>query len=82
MIVFLRKNWAKIQLYIFFFFYLAVVLMICVTKVARGALEKALAEDGGLIDGPGLPIVSSEPTSDLVQPLVVKIEPLDDTHEK
>lgn len=60
----------------------SLVLMICVTKVARGALEKALAEDGGLIDGPGLPIVSSEPTSDLVQPLVVKIEPLDDTHEK
>ncbi|CAA7388730.1 unnamed protein product [Spirodela intermedia] len=56
------------------------VLMVCVTKVAKAALEKALAENGAN-DGPHLPIVSDTP-ADLVQPLVIKIDPSVDTHEK
>ncbi|XP_078441790.1 uncharacterized protein LOC144711662 [Wolffia australiana] len=59
------------------------VLMVCVTKVAKGALEKALAEGSGFADGAGLPTVACEPASGLVQPLVIKIEPCqEDTHEK
>lgn len=50
--------------------------MVCVTKVAKAALEKALAEN----DGPHLPTVSDAP-ADLVQPLVIKIDPSVDAHE-
>lgn len=63
--------------------YGAVVLIICVMRVAKNALDKALAENDD-IEGstPGLPIVS-ESASDLNQPLVIKVEPHEeDNHEK
>jgi len=62
----------------------AVVLMICVTKVAKSALDKALAENediDGVTSSPELPIVS-EPPSDLNQPLIIKIDSTEDNHEK
>ncbi|MCI39948.1 membrane protein, partial [Trifolium medium] len=63
----------------------AVVLMICVTKVAKSALDKALAENED-IDGngssPELPIVAEPSSSDLNQPLIIKIDSTEDNHEK
>lgn len=57
--------------------------MICVTKVAKSALDKALAENED-IDGtssPELPI-AAEPSPDLNQPLIIKIDSAQDNHEK
>ena len=64
--------------------YCAVVLMICVTKVAKAALDKALAENediDGITSSPDLPIVA-EPSADLNQPLIIKIDSSEDSHEK
>lgn len=58
--------------------------MICVTKVAKSALDKALAENediDGITSSPALPIVA-EPSVDLNQPLIIKIDPTEDNHEK
>ena len=58
--------------------------MVCVTKVAKSALEKALAENedvDNIVGSPQLPIVGEAPV-DLHQPLIIKIEHADDTHEK
>ncbi|XP_050882153.1 uncharacterized protein LOC127085700 [Lathyrus oleraceus] len=65
----------------------SVVLMICVTKVAKSALDKALAEnedidiDGVTSSSPELPIVA-EQSSELNQPLIIKIDSNEDNHEK
>lgn len=62
----------------------SVVLMFCVTRVAKAALEKALAENedlDGVLAASQLPIVA-EPAADLNQPLVIKIEPSEENHEK
>lgn len=62
----------------------AVILLVCVTKVAKSALEKALAEDvdiDGVLGSPQLPIVGETPV-DLNQPLLIKVENVDDNHEK
>ncbi|RCV14297.1 hypothetical protein SEVIR_2G426300v4 [Setaria viridis] len=62
-------------------FVLSVVLIICVTKVAKSSLEKALAENGELDAGTSqLPVVASP--SDLQQPLVIKIDTSNEDHEK
>lgn len=58
----------------------SVVLMICVTKVAKGALDKALAENEDIDDilaSPELPVVA-EPPADLNQPLIIKIDHSED----
>jgi hypothetical protein len=57
-------------------------LIICVTKVAKSSLEKALAENGGELDvgTSQLPVVASP--SDLQQPLVIKIDTSNEDHEK
>ncbi|OEL14285.1 hypothetical protein BAE44_0024696 [Dichanthelium oligosanthes] len=61
-------------------FVLSVVLIICVTKIAKSSLEKALAENGELDVGTSqLPVVASP--SDLQQPLVIKVDTNED-HEK
>ncbi|KAH1208566.1 TVP38/TMEM64 family membrane protein [Glycine max] len=60
------------------------VLMICVTRVAKAALDKALAENediDGITSSPDLPIVA-EPSADLNQPLIIKIDSSEDSHEK
>lgn len=58
--------------------------MLCVTKVAKSALEKALAENediDSILASPQLPIVA-DPVVDLNQPLIVKIDASEDDHEK
>jgi len=58
--------------------------MVCVTKVAKASLEKALAENPeveNILGAPQLPIVSST-ASDLHEPLVIKVDPSSDDHEK
>lgn len=58
--------------------------MVCVTKVAKSALDKALAENPGIADiltSPGLPVVA-DPRSVLHQPLIIKIDSAGDDHEK
>jgi hypothetical protein len=58
-----------------------VVLIICVTKIAKSYLEKALAENGELdVETSQLPVVASP--SDLQQPLVIKIDTSNEDHEK
>ncbi|KAG9457997.1 hypothetical protein H6P81_002505 [Aristolochia fimbriata] len=62
----------------------SVVLMVCVTKVAKSALDKALAENPQvetIFSPPHLPVVSGSP-SGLHQPLVIKIDPAVSDHEK
>ncbi|MCL7046995.1 hypothetical protein MKW94_021357 [Papaver nudicaule] len=65
---------------------ISVVLMVCVTKVAKASLEKALAENDteieGMLGSQGLPIVA-DPQSDLHDPLIIKIDnPEADKHEQ
>lgn len=58
--------------------------MFCVTRVAKSALDKALAENediDGLVASPQLPIVADPPV-DLNQPLIIKIDPSEENHEK
>ncbi|GMH20013.1 hypothetical protein Nepgr_021854 [Nepenthes gracilis] len=62
----------------------SVILMICVTKVAKNALDKALAENVDAVAFPELPISVASPLTDLRQPLIVKIDPAQekqDSHE-
>ncbi|XP_031500641.1 uncharacterized protein LOC116264509 [Nymphaea colorata] len=63
---------------------LSVVLMVCVTKVAKCSLEKALMENevGVNDDEPSSQLpVSVNPSVDLYQPLIIKIDPSIDGHE-
>ncbi|POO02282.1 Transmembrane protein [Trema orientale] len=74
-----KTRWALIVLGLV----VSVVLMICVTRVAKAALEKALAENediDGIIGSPELPI-SADPAADLNQPLIIKINPSEEKHE-
>lgn len=57
--------------------------MVCVTRVAKASLDKALAENTeveNLLVTTSLPVVSA-PSSDLRQPLVIQIDPSSDKHE-
>lgn len=58
--------------------------MVCVTKVAKTALDKALAEnedEDDIFESPQLPILA-ETAVDLNQRLIIKIDVADDNHEK
>lgn len=58
-------------------FIISGVLMVCVTKVAKASLEKALAENPeveDLIISSQLPITSA-PAADLHRPLIIKVDP-------
>ncbi|KAM0962910.1 uncharacterized protein LOC126607383 [Malus sylvestris] len=77
---FSKTRWAFIILGLV----VSVILMICVTRVAKAALDKALAENEDIdnIDIiPELPVVSEAPVH-LNQPLLIKIDAPDDHHEK
>ncbi|KAK1562021.1 hypothetical protein Q3G72_004989 [Acer saccharum] len=80
---FSKTRWALLVLGLV----VSVILIVCVTKVAKAALEKALAENEDIDDilgGSQLPIVA-EPAVDLNQPLIIKIdiaESDEDGHEK
>nr|GMD86972.1 TVP38/TMEM64 family membrane protein slr0305 family [Ipomoea batatas]GMD88287.1 TVP38/TMEM64 family membrane protein slr0305 family [Ipomoea batatas] len=61
----------------------SVVLIICVTRVAKAALEKALAENDDvddILESPELPVVA-DPPGNLNQPLIIKIDDARDNHE-
>ncbi|KAK1278824.1 hypothetical protein QJS04_geneDACA003407 [Acorus gramineus] len=64
---------------------ISVILIICVMRVAKASLDKALAESTdveGILASPQLPI-SSDPSplpSDLNQPLIIKIDPVVENH--
>lgn len=63
---------------------IAVFLIICVTRVAKAALEKALAENEDIDDIlsiPELPTVADS-AARLDQPLIIKIDSAQDNHEK
>ncbi|KAJ8493835.1 hypothetical protein OPV22_015556 [Ensete ventricosum] len=65
-------------------FAVSAMLMVCVTRVAKASLDKALAENtevDNILVTPPLPVVFGPP-SDLHQPLVIKIDPSSDNHEK
>lgn len=77
---FSKTRWA----FLIFGLVVSVILMVCVTKVAKAALDKALAENediDAILGSPELPIVAEQPV-DLNQPLIIKIEGNDDSHEK
>ncbi|EYU41539.1 hypothetical protein MIMGU_mgv1a022962mg [Erythranthe guttata] len=62
----------------------SVVLLVCVTRVAKAALEKALAENEDTdidILSPQLP-VKAGPTLNLHEPLIIRIDSPQDNHEK
>lgn len=58
--------------------------MICVTRVAKSSLEKALAEnpeiESILVTGPQLPLTNGSTTSELHEPLVIRVDPSDEDH--
>lgn len=59
------------------------VLIICVTRVAKAALEKALAENEDIeydIASPQLPVLADSAVN-LHDPLMVKIDTPQDHHE-
>lgn len=61
------------------------VLIVCITRVAKAALDKALAEneDYDDITSGQLPVVVvADVTVDLKQPLILKIDPTEYNHEK
>ncbi|KAL5541672.1 hypothetical protein UlMin_009382 [Ulmus minor] len=61
----------------------SVILMVCVTRVAKAALEKALAENEdieGIIASPEFNAAVESPV-DLNQPLIIKIDSSEDKHE-
>ncbi|PON63904.1 Transmembrane protein [Trema orientale] len=73
-------NWMFIALG----FGISIIILVCITKVAKASLEKALADNGeveGILSPPTLPIVSN-PSLDLQNPLIIKIDPLDEHHER
>ncbi|KAI4317749.1 hypothetical protein L6164_025594 [Bauhinia variegata] len=76
---FSKTRWAFIILSLV----ISVVLMVCVTKVAKNALETALAENEdteGIATTPELPDVG-ELRSDPNQPLILKIDPTQGKNE-
>ncbi|XP_042422810.1 transmembrane protein 64-like [Zingiber officinale] len=64
-------------------FLVSAILLVCVTRVAKASLDKALAENTeveNLLVTTSLPVVSAA-SSDLRQPLVIQIDPSSDKHE-
>lgn len=77
---FSKTRWAMIILGLL----VSVFLIICVTRVAKAALEKALAENEDIDDIlsiPELPTVADS-AARLDQPLIIKIDSAQDNHEK
>ncbi|XP_022873324.1 transmembrane protein 64-like [Olea europaea var. sylvestris] len=76
---FSKTRWALIV----FGLVTSVVLIICVTRVAKAALEKALAENEDIeydIASPQLPVLADSAVN-LHDPLMVKIDTPQDHHE-
>ncbi|KAH7677012.1 putative membrane protein [Dioscorea alata] len=65
-------------------FVVSAILMVCITKVAKASLEKALAENpdvDSILVSPQLPAESAPPLEGLTEPLIVKIETSTNNHE-
>ncbi|KAL9662836.1 hypothetical protein QQ045_027671 [Rhodiola kirilowii] len=65
-------------------FVVSVLLIICIMKVAKASLDKALAENAeleGSFAPSGLPILSESPQLDLQKPLIIKIDSTSDDHQ-
>jgi len=54
----------------------AVILIVCVTRVAKAALDKALEENENIdgLSSPKLPLSTSNDHGNLQQPLIVKTD--------
>ncbi|KAL3507983.1 hypothetical protein ACH5RR_033365 [Cinchona calisaya] len=77
---FSKSRWAFIALGLV----VSVVLVFCITRVAKRALEKALAENedlDGIVASPQLPIMADPPTH-LHEPLINQIDPSQVNQEK
>ncbi|CAH9071858.1 unnamed protein product [Cuscuta epithymum] len=77
---FSKTRWAFIVLGLL----VSVILIICVTRVAKAALEKALAENDDmedLLESPQLPVVAT-PCGNLNQPLIIKIDAAQDSNHE
>ncbi|KAJ4755318.1 SNARE associated Golgi protein family [Rhynchospora pubera] len=65
-------------------FTVSVILIICVTRVAKASLEKALAENPEvediLVTGPQLPLTNGSLTSNLHEPLVIRVDTSNEGH--
>ncbi|KAF4368260.1 hypothetical protein F8388_007255 [Cannabis sativa] len=74
------SNWVFIALG----FGISIIILVFITKVAKASLDKALAENGeveGMSAPETLPISSNSPL-DLQKPLIIKIDPIDEHHER
>ncbi|KAF4346302.1 hypothetical protein G4B88_009964 [Cannabis sativa] len=74
------SNWVFIALG----FGISIIILVFITKVAKASLDKALAENGeveGVSSPETLPISSNSPL-DLQKPLIIKIDPIDEHHER
>ncbi|CAI9118594.1 OLC1v1020185C1 [Oldenlandia corymbosa var. corymbosa] len=77
---FSKTRWALLCLGLL----VSVILIFCVTRVAKRSLEKALAENedlDGIDPSPELPIVADSSVQ-LNEPLIIKIDPSHDDHEQ
>ncbi|KAL8515361.1 hypothetical protein ACS0TY_014171 [Phlomoides rotata] len=78
---FSKTRWALLVLG----FVVSVVLIICVTRVAKAALDKALAENEDYANGsmmsPTLPVTSGN-AANLHEPLIIKIDSDQENHEQ
>ncbi|KAL2459189.1 SNARE associated Golgi protein family [Forsythia ovata] len=77
---FSKTRWALIVLGLV----VSVLLIICVTRVAKAALEKALAENEDIDDdiaSPQLPVLADSAVN-IHEPLIVKIDTPQDHHER
>ncbi|KAJ6980739.1 hypothetical protein NC653_024174 [Populus alba x Populus x berolinensis] len=81
---YMLASWIGMMVFIILGLLVSVVLIFCVTKVAKSALDKALAENEDLdfiLASSQLTIVADIPVN-LNQPLIIKIDPSEDKHEK
>ncbi|KAJ6898043.1 hypothetical protein NC652_024770 [Populus alba x Populus x berolinensis] len=74
---YMLASWIGMMVFIILGLLVSVVLIFCVTKVAKSALDKALAENEDLDF-----IFVADIAVNLNQPLIIKIDPSEDKHEK
>ncbi|CAN4113470.1 unnamed protein product [Withania somnifera] len=81
---YMLASWLGMMAMIILGLLVSVFLIICVTRVAKAALEKALAENediDDLLPIPELPTVADS-AARLDQPLIINIDSAQDNHEK
>ncbi|XP_029116381.1 uncharacterized protein [Elaeis guineensis] len=80
---YIMASWLGMMVLLISGLLISAILMVCVTKVAKSSLDNALAENAeveNILVAPQLPIMST-PTTDLHQPLIIKIDPSTDEHK-